>query len=320
MAKEIIGKPPKKLPMRKRGWSVEHHGANIHVVRITTLNVTKGWEHWILLMADNHVDSTASRLDIERKLLDQALERDATICMIGDTLDLMQHRTDPRGTKGSIRRELLSDAMFDKVIDMAADHYAPYASHIAFFGMGNHESQWLKRQETCPTTNLVRAIKCRAETDCAASGYGGWLRFCIKFGGQGRAYTIRWMHGGGGGATMTGGTLDTRRVYSWIEGADSLVYSHLHTSNIVGIAREFLSDKNGKFEARQRYCDAIRIGSTKDAWGKTGGAFGYEVERQLGPSPLRQKWVRLRIEWETKRDGTQLRGSPKLVWDVMDAF
>jgi hypothetical protein len=317
--KEIITQP-KKIPMRKRGWKVEHHGSNIHVVKIERPRCSLDFEHWILLMADNHVDSTASRLDIERKLLDEAIKRDATICFIGDTLDLMSHKNDPRHTKGGLRRELLSDGYFDKIIDMAADHYAPYASHVVMWGVGNHESNYLKRMEVDPTANLVRAIKCRAETDAIAGGYGGWIKFQIKLGNNCSGYTVKYMHGGGGSAAMTGGTLDSKRVYSWLEGVDSLVYSHLHTSNVVGLQRLYLSDHKGHYEEKSRYCDCIRIGTTKDAWGKTGGAYGFEVERQFGPAPLRQKWIRLRIEWETKRDGTQIRSTPKLVWDVMDAY
>jgi hypothetical protein len=315
LAGEIVGKPVReKYPDRKRGWTVEHHGKNIHVVKVNRPNLKK-FEQWVLLLADNHVDNPAARNDVTTRLLGEAVERDAVVIVVGDFLDLMQGRNDRRSSKTSLRSNLLSDGYFDKVIDLGADLVAPYASHIAVMGQGNHESGWMRHNETDPTANLVRAIKDRAHSPIGAGAYGGWIKFQFSVGGNHLSYCMRYQHGTGSGASpMTMGVLDTRRMYSWIEGADSIVISHNHASNVAGIAREYLRCQNGIYSVEKKYCDMIRVGTTKDSW--KDGAHGWEVEKGFGPSPIRQKWLRLYVAWEyAKCRGGQAR----IAWDVHDA-
>jgi hypothetical protein len=313
---EIIAPPARqRLPDRPRRWSVEHHGRNVHAVKIARPNC-RDFSQWILLIADNHIDSTAARNDILTRLLAEAVQRDAVVIGVGDQLDLMQGVADKRGSKAALRSTLLSDNYFDRVIDQAADLLAPYASHIAVLADGNHETSWRRFHESCPTTNLVRAIKDRAHSPVGAGGYGGWIVFQIKLGNLNMTYRVRYQHGtGGGNSPMTMGMLDARRMYSWIEGADSIIISHNHASNVAGIAREYLSTQNGIYKVETRYADFIRVGTTKAAWEKSMGAAGWEVEKGFGPSPIRQKWVRLYLQWETSTG----HGKPRMAWDVHDA-
>lgn len=313
--KEIIQPNTKRYPDRPKGWSVEHHGSNVHLVKIKRPSV-KDFQQWVLLIADNHVDNPSARNDVTTRLLHQAVERDAVIIGVGDQLDLMQGISDRRSNKAALRSNLLADNYFDKVIDQAADLYAPFASHIALLAEGNHESSWKRHHETCPTQNLVRAIKDRAHTSIGAGGYGGWVRFQMELGNLRLTYTIRYQHGTGGGASpMTMGLLDARRMYSWLEGVDSIVISHNHASNVAGIARECLSSQNGAYRVEQKYCDFIRVGTTKDGW--KDGSHGWEVEKGFGPSPIRQKWVRVYVQWHTRPNSKS--GIPKIAWDVHDA-
>jgi hypothetical protein len=315
-AGEILSKAllREKFPDRKRGWTVEHHGKNVHVVKIAKPSASK-MEQWILLLADNHVDNPSARNDVLARLLEEAVERDAVICCIGDQLDLMCGVGDKRGNKAMLRSSLMSDAYFDKVIEQAADIYAKSGTHIAMMAEGNHENGWRRHHEVCPTEHLVRAIKERSNSLVSAGGYGGWIKFQFNCGNTHLTYTVRYQHGTGSGASpATMGLLDLRRMYSWIEGADTIVISHNHASNIAGIAREYLSSQNGQYRVEKRYCDFIRVGTTKDAW-KT-GAGGWEIEKGFGPSPVRQKWIRLFIKWECT---DQKRGRPTLAWEVHDA-
>jgi hypothetical protein len=142
--------------------------------------------------------------------------------------------------------------------------------------------------------------------------------FQIKLGNLNMTYRVRYQHGtGGGNAFASMGLLDARRMYSWIEGADSIIISHNHASNVAGIAREYLSTQNGIYKVETRYADFIRVGTTKAAWEKSMGAAGWEVEKGFGPSPIRQKWVRLYLQWHMHP--TKSKGVPRLAWDVHDA-
>ena len=315
-AGEILSTKPvrQKYPDRKRGWSVEHHGKNVHVVKIERPN-TSNIEQWVLLLADNHVDNPAARNDVLERLLEEAVARDAVICCIGDQLDLMCGVGDKRGNKAMLRSSMLTDSYFDKVIEGAADIYAKAGTHIAMMAEGNHENSWRRHHEVCPTEHLVRAIKERSNSLVSAGGYGGWIKFRFALGNSKLAYTIRYQHGTGSGASpATMGMLDLRRMYSWIEGADTIVISHNHASNVAGIAREYLSSQNGQYRVEKRYCDFVRIGTLKDSW--KSGASGWEIEKGFGPSPVRQKWLRLFIRWEPNGNGGS---KPALAWEVHDA-
>jgi hypothetical protein len=210
---------------------------------------------------------------------------------------------------------LLSDGYFDRVVDMGADLLAPYASHVAVLAAGNHETAWLRNNESDPTAHVVRAVKDRAHSPIGVGGYGGWIKFQVQAGGNHLAYTMRYQHGtGGGNSPMSMGVLDARRMFSWIEGADTIVISHNHASNMAGIAREYLCCQNGVYRVEKKYCDFLRVGSTKDSW-KDGSA-GWEVEKGFGPSPIRQKWLRLFVTWDYEQNRG---GKPRLAWEVHDA-
>jgi hypothetical protein len=309
----------KKAKLKEPPFKTTHHGKNIHIVDCTP-STYSGWEQWILLRSDVHGDNTKCDRELEEKHLRQAIERDAIIVDLGDCLDLMCGVSDKRQSKAMLRSSHAAAAYFDAVINEAAERYAPYAQNWAFLGAGNHETAWLKHHEVCPTTNLVRAIKSiNPKSQMGAGGYGGWMKVRAKFNNTNLTWTMRYHHGSGGGAPMSMGVLDSRRMLSWLEGVDCIAVGHNHHSNIVGIAREYLETRNGVYEVRHRHCDFIRCGTYKQDWGD--GSGGWIVEKGPGPTSLRAKWVRLFVRWETAEDdhSGKMRGHPRIAWDVMDA-
>lgn len=299
-------------------FTVTHHGRNVHVV--DCVGDGPGWEQWVLLRSDAHHDNPKCQTRLEEEHLKLALKRNAVVIDLGDCLDLMQGVSDRRQCKSQLRSSQLAAAYFDRVIEEAAEFYAPYARNWAVMGQGNHESAWLKHHETCPTTNLVRAIKSiNRESQMGAGGYGGWVKFRVAVHGVTLTWTLRYHHGSGGSAPMSMGVLDSRRMYSWVEGADMIAVGHNHQSNIAGIAREYLETRNGVYEVRHRHCDFVRCGTYKQDWGD--GSGGWIVEKGSGPSPIRAKWVRLFTRWESvdaKSTGKK-RGAARIAWDVHDA-
>jgi hypothetical protein len=307
-----------KAKATKRPWSVTHHGQNVHVIKCDRAPAT-GWEQWIYLRSDAHTDNTKADHATELAHLKEAVKRNAIIIDCGDTLDLMCGVSDRRQSKAMLRSSHLAAAYFDQVITETAERYAPYASHWAVLGQGNHESAWLKHHECDPTAHLVRAIKMlNPQSPIAAGGWGGWVKVQVQASNNYMTWTLRYAHGGSAGGAMTFGVLDTRRMYSWIEGADMIAMGHTHDSNIVGISREYCESRNGKYEIRKRHCDFVRIGTMKDDWGT--GAGGWAVEKNGGPKPTRAKWVRLFIRYEMDA-GINAKGvsRPRLYWEVFDA-
>lgn len=295
-----------------------HHGRNVHIIDCDP--VRAGWEQWLLVRSDAHTDNPKNDRDTEMRHLDEALERRAIIIDLGDCLDLMQGVSDRRQNKAQLRSSQLAAAYFDKVIDDAAEQYAPYAQNWCVLGAGNHETAWLKHHESCPTTNLVRTIKVHnPASQMGAGGYGGWVKVRCQVNNCRMTWTMRYHHGSGGSAPMSMGVLDSRRMFSWVEGADCIAVGHNHQSNIVGIAREYLETRNGVYEVRTRHADFIRCGTYKRDWGD--GSGGWIVEKGCGPTPIRAKWIRLYSRWEAVDDPTtgRKRGHPRLAWDILDA-
>lgn len=311
-------KKPKPVATPVLPFRATHYGKNVHVI---DCDPVKGpWEQWILLRSDAHTDNPKNDRECELRHLKEAVERRAIILDLGDCLDLMQGVSDRRQNKAQLRSSQLAAAYFDRVIDEAAELYAPYAQNWCLMGQGNHETAWLRHHETCPTTNLVRTIKTHnPASQIGAGGYGGWVKVRACINSSKITWTLRYFHGAGGSAPMSMGVLDSRRMFSWIEGADCIAVGHNHQSNIVGITREYLETRNGVYEVRNRHCDFVRCGTYKRDWGD--GSSGWIVEKGVGPSPIRAKWVRLFSRYECVPDkitGKQ-RGCVRIAWDIMDA-
>lgn len=314
-------------------WEVEHHGRNIHVLNCSAPSVAK-FEQWILLLSDVHIDNPSCQRHVLTRLLKQAVARRAAIFSNGDMLDLMQGFSDPRASKAALkvfRSALLSEHYFDSVIDSTADYLCSaecdYAgTNFITLGDGNHETGFQKRREVDCNAHLSRAIKSRCVSSVSAGGYHGYLRVKIKTGVNAFQYltwTMKYHHGSGGGG-LSGGTLDARRVFTYVN-ADLAVMGHNHASNQVGLATEVLSSAKGIYEIKQKFVEFCRIGTLKDEWHSNGWA----VERGAGtgPAPICQKWVRLFIDYEyqnAERDeeGNMMktrRTIPRINWEVTDA-
>ena len=78
---------------------------NVHTV--TMQADASDWEQWFLLTGDRHIDNGESDHALQIRHLKQAQERGAGIIDVGDVMDLMQGRNDPRPTpfirRGSLR-------------------------------------------------------------------------------------------------------------------------------------------------------------------------------------------------------------------------
>jgi len=318
-----------KSPSAQSAFRVNHVGRQIHVIDINWPSLT-GAEQWILLRSDAHHDSKHCRRDMELRHLKQAVDRNAIVLDLGDTLDLMQGKSDKRSSKSSLRSGLLATNYFDRVIAEASEFYAqPYggrqlSDQIVLVAQGNHESAWLSHHECCPTENLVRAIKgLSPNSQIGAGAYGGYVHLRFKAHNTHRSYTIRYAHGCSNGGQMTMGALDIRRMNSWIRNADMIAVGHTHDSMIAAAPWEQLVTQNGSYRIEIGESPFVRCGTYKDEW--TGGqGMGWAVERGMGPKPLGAKWIRFYPTYEYAHGGahggkTRARGVWGLGVDVLDA-
>ena len=269
-------------------WNVEQDGP-VFTVSVP-MDRNSAWEQWVLLRSDVHHDSIHCDINLEKKHLDQAVERNAMIFDFGDTFDVMQVRKDPRRYPDDLHPKYLKGEYYDAVVHDLVNFYKPYKDNFILFAKGNHETSVLKHAQTDLTGRLAFGV------GCLDSDYGGWVRFIFKDGKRSDITTMRYMHGGPGrNAVVTKGVIDTARVSSWLTDADIVYIGHDHNQWIVPIEKEGLT-KHGKILRRTQLF--VKGAGYKDSWGK--GTKGWAVEKGFGPSNRGAIW--LRFYWGGDKD------------------
>lgn len=259
-----------------------------NVLTIKIDGVSTGWEQWLLLRSDAHHDSPDCDRGLEKQHLDLALERNALILDGGDLFDGMQGRFDPRRNMDDIRPEDASIDYYDKIVDHAAEFYAPYAANWLLLGKGNHEMAVTKYTNHCLTTALARQLREHGFTG-AVGGYGGWVRITMKVHKTKRqSLNLKYFHGAGGDAPVTRGTIQTARQGLYLPDADIIWNGHSHNSFALPIARDRLSDRGVSYKD---VCWHVRSPGYKDDYGD--GTAGWSVERGAPPKPRGCCWLRM---------------------------
>lgn len=267
---------------------VEQKSRNVH--QVVMQGDSASWEQWFLLTGDRHVDSADSDHAMQIKHLRQAQERDAGVIDVGDVLDAMQGRSDPRRMKGVGRPDSALVANYlDRIVVDAAEMLAPYARRFVVIGRGNHEQSILRHCETDLTERLCERISLLSGSKVHSGGYGGWVRFIVRWSTKGGlALNLKYFHGSGGGGLMSHGTLATRRMASWTPDADVLVSGHTHDQWLVTLSRERLGASGKVYLDEQHH---VRTPSYKDEY--VDGYDGWHVERGAPPKPLGAWWMRM---------------------------
>ena len=279
-ANKFMAKKDNSLP-----WSVRQV-KDIHEITIEG-KARKNWEQWVLLSSDRHWDNPKSNRNLQKRHLQLAKERKAIIVDNGDLFCLMQGRYDPRGNKSAIRPEHNVANYLDKVIDTAADYFAPYGDNFTVCAIGNHEASVSMRCETDITGRFVKAIKERCPTSpIRKGGITGFVRFAFKVGSERYSYLLDYHHGYGGGGPVTKGVIQASRraVYS---DADIVIQGHTHEAWEFPIQRRRVT-KNGKITHPVQW--HLQIPSYKAHY--EGGKANWENLKGFPPKPLGCVWLR----------------------------
>jgi UDP-2,3-diacylglucosamine pyrophosphatase LpxH len=254
----------------------------------------------ISFSSDHHLDSPKCRRDLITANLEAAKSASAPVVMVGDLLDVMGCKNDPRASKHGLRPEYLKGGKdyLDAVVDDASEFLAPYAKTIALICRGNHESAIQKNNEVCVISRIVERLR-MAGSQARVGGYAGWL--WIRYHRSSRpensgaiGYRVFWHHGSGAGGSGTRGIGEFSRISDYIEGADAIVCGHVHQRGIYETRRQRLTPAGNVITGSVHH---VRCGCWKDEF----VGDGWAVEKGIGPRPM-GGWV-LRLKPDHDRNG-----------------
>src|SRR5690625_881411 len=144
---------------------------------------------------------------MQKRHLEQAVERNALVFDFGDLIDGMGGRNDRRMTKSGIRAELNVDGYFTELINQAVDWFKPYAKQFTLIATGNHESAVLRHNAVDLTRQIVRLLDVDANASVVPGKYAGSIRLSFRRGNKASAGSLifRFSHGSGGSSPVTRG-------------------------------------------------------------------------------------------------------------------
>lgn len=272
--------------MSARLWSIDLNTRKVPTLR--TELMTSADRVNLLFLSDLHWDSNHSDRAALKRILDEAMRRDAVILLLGDVLDLMQGREDRRGSKGSLRPEHKVDAYFSAVVEDWVRWYEPYARNTWIALQGNHTSSVLKHQEIDVDRMWVGMLNAAGAT-IDYPGYSTYARILNQASTRRTNLRMFLHHGYGGGGPVTKGTIQASRRSAIYPDAHFLVTGHIHESWGVDHPQYRLDHDGKPYEMTQEHysCGAWK-GEFDDGKG------GWWVEKGMGPRPKTGWWCELR--------------------------
>lgn len=138
-------------------WILEK--TSIDCYRCAWSGVGAGFQSYVLLTSDHHVDNKHCDHALLRSHLQAAVDLDAPIFMFGDVFCAMQGRWDKRADQEELLPELRGNNYLDRLVDFATEFYRPYASHIAIVSNGNHEDSIERKHQVDLTERLASNLK-----------------------------------------------------------------------------------------------------------------------------------------------------------------
>jgi hypothetical protein len=248
-----------------------------------------GHESWLLVTGDRHVDSKFSNLDLQRKHLAQAVERNAGVIDIGDFFDAMQGRNDRRRSKDDLRPELLGENYLNRLVDFGYELLKPYSKNLVVLAQGNHDTSVQRHNEFDMNSALVSMLR-RDGSPVISAGYRGWIVLSFKCGGKSGSTSNRkiyFHHGYGGGGPVTKGVIQTNRRAVYLPDADIVLSGHIHEQWAMTMPRVRLRG-NGIEDIENQW--HVQVPTYKDEFSNQPG--GWHHEKGGPPKPIGAWWIR----------------------------
>lgn len=272
--------------MSERLWTIDTNTRKVPTLR-TTLTTVDQRAH-LLFIGDLHWDSIHADRTAMKRVLDEAIRRDAVIVMLGDTLDLMGGKDDRRGSKGSLRPEHKVDAYFTTVVEDWVRWYEPYARNTWIALQGNHTSSVLRHQEIDIDRMWIGMLNAAGAT-IDYPGYSTYARIMNQANTRRQSLRFFVHHGHGGGGPVTRGSIQAARRAVMYPDANFLVTGHVHSSYAID-HEQYRLDHDGKpYVTTQEH---YSISSWKDEFAD--GKGGWWVEKGMGPRQYSGWWCELK--------------------------
>ena len=263
---------------------------NIHELDI---NMKQSECHYVLNISDVHFDSKGCDRKLLKKHLDLALERNATVFINGDLLDVMGCKRDPRSVPNEIRPEYnkAGGSYLDLVVEDCFSFFEKYKDIHFIISYGNHETNIVKRMQHDPLKQLQLLMNSTGG-DVVLGAYQGAIVMRFHRGKSSEKRLIKWFyhHGSGGGARRSKGILNADILVSQNSWADIITSGHDHNKWHFPFTAKHLSPF--KSEWGKRKIDILRTGSYK----KKPLDFGWSVEKDFNEPTLGGWWVK--NKWE----------------------
>jgi len=253
----------------------------------------------LLFLGDIHWDHPRCDRRTLKRILDEAVEENAWIVLLGDLFCVMQHKKDGRHTKGDVRPEHMVEDYFGAVVETAIDWFEPYANHIWLSLIGNHGTAIVKHNEIDLMRAFVRGLNDRTGSSIIYPGYSTYAMIKTESHGTRREGKTFWLtHGHGGGGEVTKGVLQAQRRAVTYPDAEFVLSGHIHSSYFVAHEQWRITDDGRAYATEQQH---YVVNTFKEEFKK--GRGGFHVERGRGPR-IPSGWM---SEWFVKNNRIQSR-------------
>ncbi len=241
-------------------------------------------EYEFIVLGDPHIDSDYCDIKLFKKHLNYALKNNIDVYCIGDLLDVMQGRNDPRRNNKQDK-----DKYYNWIIDYAVSILEPYKDIIKFISYGNHETSVMKNNDLDLLQIIVNRLNDKGAKIVLGS-YSGWWQFKLFHGTSQYVYKVKYIHGFGGGGNRTKGVIQYTDVLVSCGDVDMIIMGHTHDQTEVTFEKEYINTQ-GNIKYKSVQCS--RVASYKNESEK---GMGWHVERGAPPKPRGSKHYTIKYD------------------------
>lgn len=268
-------------------WVIRHS----HAIPVASARVTATESATILFLGDLHLDSSRADRGAVKRLLDESVERDALVVLLGDVFDVMQGHADRRASLSALKKDYAGHdgGYLGAVLDDVTTFLKPYAKHIWVILQGNHESSILKYAGVRLEQLLAVELN-RAGGSISTPGYQTYASVRLTKNSDDKRFTNIpfWIaHGHGGGGEVTKGVIQAQRRAVTYPDARFVVSGHVHSSYFVAHEQWRLAHTSLKPYATEQ--EHYVVNTFKDEFSS---GMGYHVEKGRSPKTPSGWWAR----------------------------